>query len=119
MRPYGILMSPRKLFAIMIALAVLLAPAFSRLGEASAALPDGHHAQMVKGGHCQSPESAPDDHEKAPAKSCCLSMCMGVAVASPSRVEANNPPRAPATFVVRALHLSYLGEIATPPPKLA
>ena len=111
-------MSLSKLFAILIAVAVLMAPAFSRLGEASAALPGDHHKQMVQGGHCQSPESVPGEHEKAPANSCCLSMCMGLAVASPDG-QAGNPAPAPATFAVRSLHLSYLGEIATPPPKPA
>lgn len=117
MRPYSILMRPRKLFAILIALAVLVAPAFSRLGEASAALPDNHHMQMVQVGHCQSSEPVPDEHEQAPTNSCCLSMCMGVAVASPNGVQATNPAPAPATYAIRSLHLSYLGEIATPPPK--
>jgi len=119
MRPYGDLMSLRKLFAIVIALALLLAPGFSRLGEASAAVPDGYHAQMIKDGHCQSPAPAPNDDQKAPAKSCCLSMCMGVTVASPHPVHTDKAGPAPTTFVVRSLHLSYLGDIATPPPKLA
>ena len=119
MRPYGVLMSLRQLFAIMIALALSLAPAFSRLGEAFAALPDGHHKQMVKGGHCQPPENAPNEGDKAPEKSCCLSMCMGVAVACPNRVQDNYPALVPAISAVRSLHLSYLGEIATPPPKFA
>ena len=111
-------MSLSKLFAILIALAVLMAPAFSRLGEASAALSGEHHQQMMQGGHCQSPEPAPGDHEKAPANSCCISMCMGLAVASQAGQD-GNPAPALATFAVRSLHLSYLGEIATPPPKSA
>lgn len=117
MRPYSILMGPRKLFAILIAMAVLIAPAFSRLGEASAALPDNHH--MVQGGHCQSSEPMPNEHEQAPTKNCCLSMCMGVAVATPNGVQASNRAAAAATYAIRSLHLSYLGEIATPPPKFA
>jgi hypothetical protein len=110
-------MGPRKLFAILIALAVLIAPAFSRLGDASAALPDNHHMQMVQAGHCQSSEPVPDEHEQAPTKSCCFSMCLGVAVATPSGLQASNGATAPATYAIRSLHLSYLGEIATPPPK--
>ena len=119
MRPYAVLMSPRKLFAIMIALAVLLAPAFTRLGETKAALPADHHAQMVEGNHCQSPESNPDDGGQAPAESCCVSTCMGVAVAPDAAAAASHPAPARAAFAVRSLHLNYLGEIATPPPKTA
>jgi hypothetical protein len=119
MRPYGVLMSPRKLLAILIALAVLLAPAFSRLGEASAALPHDHQMQMIEGGHCQSLQPSPDDHDKAPAQDCCVAMCMGVALGAPDGLQVSSPTPAPATYVVRPLHLSYLGEIATPPPKVA
>lgn len=118
MRPYGALMSPRKLFAIVIALALLLAPAFSRAGEALAAVPDDHHMRMVDGGHCQSAPSNPNDHGQAPEKSCCISMCMGVAVTPPAVLQAGNRSALTA-FDIPTLHLSYLGEIATPPPKFA
>ena len=116
MPPYDVSMSLSKLFAILIAIAVLMAPAFSRMGEAAAALPGDHHKQMAQGGHCQSPAPAPGEHEKAPANSCCISICMGLAVASPDG-QMSNPAPARATFALRSLHLSYLGEIATPPPK--
>ena len=111
-------MSVRKLFAILIALAVLFAPAFGRVGEASAAAPD-HHAQMMESGHCQSMPSDSDGHDKAPEKSCCISMCMGVAVTPPASVRGLAPAPAAAVPAITTLHLAYLGEIATPPPKFA
>ena len=118
MHAYQASMSIRKLFAILIAIAMLFAPAFSRVGEASAAVTD-HHAQMMESGHCQSMPADSDEHDKAAEKSCCISMCMGVAVTPPT--SARGPAPAPAAVVpaITTLHLAYLGEIATPPPKLA
>jgi hypothetical protein len=118
MHAYPASVSVRKLFAILVALAVLFAPAFSRAGEAFAAAPD-HHAQMMEGGHCQSPPAESDGHDKAAEKSCCISMCMGVAVTPPAPARAEGPAPAPAVSAIPPLHLSYLGEIATPPPKFA
>jgi hypothetical protein len=69
-------MSVRRLFAVVIALAVLLAPAMTRVGEAYAAVPD-HHAQMMMKGHCESPPDA--DQDKKAGMSCCFQMCMAVA----------------------------------------
>lgn len=111
-------MSVHKLFAILVALAVLFAPAFSRGGEASAAMPD-HHAQMMKSGHCDSPSSDADGHDKAAEKSCCVSMCMGVAIAPSPAARGTNSTRAPAVSSIPTLHLAQLAEIATPPPKSA
>ena len=101
---------------MLIALAVLFAPAFGREGEAAAAVPD-HHMQMAEGGHCQSPQSGSEKHDKAPQKSCCVSMCMGAAVTPAGDFGSLGPAATPAASGVAALHLSYLGEIATPPPK--
>lgn len=126
MHAYRAFMSVRKLLAVLIALAVLFAPAFSRAGEAFAAVPD-HHMQMMDAGHCQSPPANAehdkhdkhDKRDKAAEKSCCISMCMGVAVTPAAPPRASAPSPAPAIFAIRALHLSHLDEIATPPPKLA
>jgi hypothetical protein len=119
MRPYGALMSPRKLFVICIALAVLLAPAFGRAGEAFAAVPGDRHMEKAEGGHCQSPPADPAEHGKAAKTSCCVSMCIGVAVTPPPFVKSIVAAGGPVTFGIASLHLGYLGEIATPPPKFA
>lgn len=119
MRAYQAPMSVRKLLAVLLAFAMLLAPAFSGAGEASAAVPDGHHAQMMESSHCQSAQSNSDEQEQAPEKSCCISLCMGLAVTPPSAVRGLAPAPAAAMSAIPALHVPYLGELATPPPKFA
>ncbi len=107
-----------KLLAIFIAVAVLLAPAFTRAGEAFAAVPD-HHAQMMKSGHCEKPAGDSGTTEDEAAQSCCVAMCMGVASAplpSPSH-EAVTGASPMAT--VRSFQLGLPPEIATPPPRPA
>ena len=116
MRAYGHFMSISKLFAILVALAVLLAPAFTRAGEAFASVPD-HHAQMMQTGECHAPESGGPDEDKAPAKSCCISMCMAVAMMPAAPIKDSPLKPQPAVSAIPALHLSHLGEIATPPPR--
>ena len=111
-------MSVRTLLAMVVALAVLFAPTFTRAGEAFAAVPD-HHAQMMQAGHCQAPPAQPGDHHKAPAKSCCISMCMAVAITPASPLVEKVAQRAPAVFGVASFHVNSPAELATPPPKLA
>jgi hypothetical protein len=116
MGAYVAAVSMQKLFAVLVALAVLFAPAFTRAGEAFAAVPD-HHAQMMEAGHCHTPPSGSGGDDKAPAKSCCISMCMGIAITPTAPVNDGHLKPEPAVFAVPTLHLSYLGEIATPPPR--
>ena len=105
----------QKLFAILFALAVLFAPAFSRFDAAYAAVPN-HRAQLMDSGHCQMPPSQSGDHDKA-AKDCCISMCMAVAIAPAVPAQQSDLKPVPAVFAVPTIHLPYLGEIATPPPR--
>lgn len=116
MRAYRAPVSLRNLFGILVAVALLFAPALTRAGAAYAGVPD-HHAQMMEPGHCQAPPSHPGDRNEAPAKNCCISMCMAVAVTAPAPLAASDLPPTPAVFAVASLHLAYLGEIATPPPR--
>lgn len=109
-------MSIRKLFALLVALAVLFAPGVT--GAAMAAAPD-HHMQVMEAGHCEAPPSSAGHHDKMGGKSCCISMCMAVAIAPTARAIDHEVAHAPATFVIPALHLAYLAEIATPPPRRA
>jgi len=110
-------MSIRKLFGVLVALAVLFAPAFSRAGEAIAAAPD-HQAQMMEAGHCKSGPDKSADHDKAP-KNCCISMCMAVAITPIAPVADTLVQRAPAVFANPAFHVGLPAEIATPPPRAA
>lgn len=118
MRPYTQAVSIRRLFAILVALALLFAPAFTDAGEAFAATPD-HHARMMEAGHCQMPSSNSGDHNKAPIKSCCVAMCMAVAIAPDVRAAVVAQAPATAYFAAPGSWHGYLGEIATPPPRQA
>lgn len=117
MRVHAPGVSFQKLFAILVALAVLFAPAVASAGETLA--PGADHAQMMdRTGHCQMPASGAD-HDKAAGKSCCIWMCMAVAI-EPAAPHHDEPlERAPAVFAIPSLHPGYLGEIATPPPRRA
>lgn len=116
MRSFRDILSIRKLFALLVALAVLFAPAMT--GAASAASPN-HDMQMMEAGHCEAPSSSASHHDKMGSKSCCISMCMAVAIAPAAPALDHEVAHAPATFIIPTLHLAYLGEIATPPPRRA
>ena len=114
MRSYARSVSIRKLFAILVALSVLLAPAVT--GAAMAAAPH-HDMQMLEGGHCQAPPSKPADHEKMGGKNCCISMCTAVAIAPSAPADNAEPRRQIAQFVPPRTYRGLLAEIATPPPR--
>lgn len=108
--------SIRKLFAMLIALAVLFAPGVT--GAAMAASTD-HQMQMMQGGHCNMPMSGKSDHDKMGGQNCCISMCMAVAIA-PSTSADVQPLSAQITqFALARTYHGTLAEIATPPPRLA
>lgn len=109
-------MSIQRLFAVLVALAMLLGPVLTHASAAAAAVPD-HHMQMMESGHCEAPPSDSAADHQTPAKSCCVSACMGIAVEPTSPLSDNAAQPAPALFGLSTLHLSYLGEIATPPPR--
>lgn len=109
-------MSIRKLFALLVALAVLFAPGVT--GAAMAAAPN-HDMQMMGAGHCEAPPSDTNHHDKMGGKSCCISMCMAVAIAPAAPALDHEIVHAPVSFVIPTLHVAYLGEIATPPPRRA
>ena len=116
MSAYGLPVSIRKLFGVLIALAVLLAPGVT--GAAMAASPD-HQMQMMQAGHCNMPMSGKSDHDKMSGKSCCIAMCMAVAIA-PSAPADVQPLRAQVTpFAIAKTYHGTVAEIATPPPRLA
>jgi hypothetical protein len=105
--------SIRRLFAILLALSVLIAPSVT--SAAMAAAPQ-HAMQMMEAGHCHMP-TAPADHGNADGKSCCISMCMAVAVAPSAPAEVAPPRQQMAQFAPPAVYQGTLTEIATPPPR--
>ncbi|MFL6779923.1 MAG: hypothetical protein ACJ8E8_12910 [Sphingomicrobium sp.] len=108
-------MSFRLLFTMFLAAAMSFAPL--AMAEAMAAAP-AHHAAMTQhgdmAGHC--PDQS--DYGKSADKSCCAAMCLGVAIATASPGE----PIAFASISARPspdrFGRGFLGEIATPPPRL-
>ena len=114
MRPYALAVSIRKLFATLVALALLFAPVVARAAGAS-----DHEQMMDQTGHCQMPIGGSADHDKVAGKSCCISMCAAVSVGAvaPPQEELVRP--ACAVSAVPTLHLAFVGEIATPPPRRA
>ena len=116
-------MNIRTLFAMFVAVAVLFAPALTRAGEAFAAVPD-HYAQMMQSGHCKTApfhsgdDDKSSDHNKA-GMTCCISMCMAVAVTPPTPAASVVMLAASPTFPLTHQYHGLITEIATPPPRLA
>lgn len=109
-------MVSRSLFSIMIALALLLAPAALQVGSANAALPADHHAQMMESGHC-GPQPSKTVDGKAAGKTCCVAMCTAVAAAPASPAEL---PIFHASALMPSgeqFNHSFLAELPTPPPR--
>jgi hypothetical protein len=100
----------------MIALALLAAPSAAFAAIPVAAVPH-HDMQAMQMDHCQSAPSSSD--RKAPVKSCCMSMCMALAVAPEPAGDAMGLAHFFSYFVGPTSWHGYLGEIATPPPKLS
>ena len=116
MRASRATMATRPLFAFILTIAVLFASALSGSAVASAATMN-HDMQMMEMGHCS---SMPSKEDKAPVKSCCIAMCTAaVAVAPSAPAELPVVQQAPAAFPILTSYIGYLGEIATPPPRLA
>jgi hypothetical protein len=114
MSPYARLVSVRKILGILVALSVLFAP-----GVAGAAMASPHHdMQMMGAGHCQTPPASTGDHEKAD-KSCCIAMCMAVAIAPSAPFDLSMPRQQVAQFPAPVAYDSGPHEIATPPPRPA
>lgn len=109
-------MSIRKLFALLLAVSVLFAPGVA--GAAMASSPY-HAMQMMQGGHCQTmPSSSGGDH-KMTGKSCCIAMCMAVAVAPSTPAQSSPLRQQVAQFAPPQTYRGLPAEIATPPPRRA
>lgn len=109
-------MSIRKLLGLMVALAVLFAPSLAAAAERGMTMAN-HEVQMMEMGRCQSPPSGHGHQDKNAGHSCCISMCMGVAITPAAPMAEAFRPHATLTFELSTLHLPELVEIATPPPR--
>ena len=110
-------MSNRPLLPFILTIALLFAAALSASAVASAATMN-HDMQMTQMGHCSSMPSKND--RKAPVKSCCIAMCTAaVAVVPAALAELPAIQQPAATFPILTCYIGFLGEIATPPPRLS
>jgi hypothetical protein len=116
MRAFASSVTFRSLLGALLALALLFAPALASAAAAHIAVPD-HQMQMMETGHCKSVPSSHDD--KSDGKSCCISMCMAVAIAPSVPADAPEARHDTVYFVVAQAWHGFLGEIATPPPRTA
>ena len=107
-----------KLFAILIAAAMLFAPFAMQSGSAMAAMPSNHHAQTMSEDHCEG-QLAKDKDSKSADKPSCAAMCAAVAIATGSLVEpAVFAPAVERPALERFPH-GILAKLPTPPPRLA
>jgi len=108
-------MTVGKLFALFIALAVLIAPGVTSVAMAAA---PRHDMEMIAAGHCQ---SMPHDRhqQKMADKSCCIAMCVAVAVTPSTPAETSPLHQQIAHFALPRTYLGLHTEIATPPPRRA
>ena len=106
----------RRLFALLFAVAISLAP-LGMPAMAEAATPAPHHGAIAKQGHCDE-QPQPTQHHKAADKGCCAAMCIAIALPAPlaELPQYHAARQRPASDNDRR---GFLGEIATPPPKLA
>jgi hypothetical protein len=108
--------SMTKLFVVLVALATLFAPGVA--GAAMAAAP--HHGMaMMEAGHCQAPASGSGHHDQSDGKSCCVWMCMALAVAPSPPAEVLPQRREMPQFASAKAYHGLPAEIATPPPRHA
>ena len=110
--------SLRPFFAILIAFAMLFAPLAMQTGGAMAMAPTDHQSQMMDKGHCSDQPASGKDSKMA-GKSCCVAMCMAVAVSPVSPVEPLAFERVVDRPSLVQFRHSYLAKLATPPPRRA
>jgi hypothetical protein len=114
----GFGMSFRSLFAMLFAVATIFAPLAMAEGQAMAAPVASHHQHAASADHCGGAS-----HEQKPGKAidhgCCTAMCLGIAVATASADELPAFAAVIARPTPDRFRRGFLGEIATPPPRLA
>ncbi len=104
-----------RLFALIIALSLLLGPL--AMDHAMAAAPAASHSQMADNGHCQPADEGKVD--KAMSKPCCGAMCAAPAVVPDCMPCEQLFMRLSAIARPTSFHRGVLTELATPPPRVA
>ncbi|HXG80508.1 MAG TPA: hypothetical protein VNJ05_01770 [Sphingomicrobium sp.] len=107
----------RPIFAMLIALGLLLAPFGARTGMAMASPPTDHHEAMAQS-HC---DGEPDRQQPAEQKSdnCCAAMCTAVAAVPAGAIEPLVlSPSVERPGLDRFRH-GFLVKLPTPPPRIA
>ena len=105
----------RRLFALLLTFAMTFAP-LGMPAMAEVTTPAAHQHSMANSGHCE--QQKPNQHHKAVDKDCCVAMCIAVVIPAGMAVLAyyHASRERPVSDLDRR---GFLGEIATPPPKLA
>ena len=106
----------RTLATILVAVTLLLAPLGA--GVMASAAPDPH-ASMATDEHCRTLPSLPGDDQESADETCCIAMCMALAVHPGADVaEVGVPPGN--SLIAAPAHRDGRSQGApTPPPKLA
>ncbi len=107
-----------KLFAILIAAAMLFAPFAMQSGAAMAVMPSDRHAQMMGEGDCEG-QPAGDTDGKSNEMPGCAAMCAAIAAAP---VSPGQPAALTRSIERPALEPSlhgFLAKLPTPPPRRA
>ena len=94
---------------------MLFAPLAMQSGTAMAMAPADHHAQMMEKGHCGDQPAKGKDGKMG--KSCCVAMCMGVAVTAAVHLEPLAFERITDRPSPDVFRHSFLAKLATPPPR--
>jgi len=109
--------SLQRFLALLFAVAMIFAPLGMPVGQAMAVPMSSQHDELAMADHC-----GDTSNDQKPGKAidhgCCTAMCLGIAVAPAS----NDEPAAFAAMIARPapdkFRRGFLGEIATPPPRL-
>lgn len=118
-KPYMKRMSLRPLLAVLIGLAMLIAPLGAIGGGAMAQGPAaGHHGQMMDSGHCDDQPGTGKDG-KSGSKSCCIAMCAAVAIIAVGPAEPHALGSSTERPSLASFDPGFLTELPTPPPRLA
>ena len=107
-----------KLFAILIAAAMLFAPFAMQSGAAMASMPSDQHAQMMGKGHCEG-QPGTDKTGKSAEMACCPAMCAAVAVVISSPGEPASFARSVERPSLAQFQPGFEAKLPTPPPRLA
>lgn len=107
----------RSVLALLMALAMLVAPPPVVGNQAMAVLPaEGHHGPGIDNGHCADLPTGQKHDKKADEQSCCVTTCMAALNPAP-----RGDPAPLADGLSRPgrdrFHRSFLAELPTPPPR--